>query len=109
VATIADEAVSTSRDLFTLVTADRQRVIHHTGVNLLAVQVFERLPSRPIVTAPWVVEALSTTKPTAGRAIEALEGAGVLVETTGKKRDRVYAYQAYLDRLRGGTELGDEG
>lgn len=109
VATIADEAVATSRDLFTLVTADRQRVIHHTGVNLLAVQLFERLPSRPIVTAPWVVDALSTTKPTAGRAIEALEAAGVLVETTGKKRDRVYAYQSYLDRLRSGTELGDEG
>jgi Fic family protein len=109
VATIADEAVATSRDVFALVTADRQRVIHHTGVNLLAVQLFERLPSRPIVTAPWVVEALSTTKPTAGRAIEALEAAGVLVETTGKKRDRVYAYYAYLDRLRAGTELGDEG
>jgi len=109
VATIADEAVGTSRDLFTLVTADRGRVIHHTGVNLLAVQLFERLPSRPIVTAPWVVEALSTTKPTAGRAIEALEAAGVLVETTGKKRDRVYAYQAYLERLRAGTELGDVG
>ncbi len=109
VATIADEAVATSRDLFALVTADRQRVIHHTGVNLLAVQLFERLPSQPIVTAPWVVEALSTTKPTAGRAIEALEGAGVLVETTGRKRDRVYAYRAYLDRLRAGTELGDEG
>ena len=108
VATIADEAVATSRDLFTLVTADRQRVIHQTGVNLLAVQLFERLPGRPIVTAPWVVEALSTTKPTAGRAIAALEAAGVLAETTGKKRDRVYAYRAYLDRLRAGTGLGDE-
>lgn len=108
VATIAAEAVATSRDLFTLVTADRQRVIHHPGVNLLAVQLFERLPSRPIVTAPWVVEALSTTKPTAGRAIEALEAAGVLAETTGKKRDRVYAYRAYLDQLRAGTELGED-
>lgn len=56
----------------------------------------------------WVVEALSTTKPTAGRAIEALEAVGVLVETTGKKRDRVYAYHAYLDRLRTGTELDEE-
>jgi len=28
-----------------------------------------------------------------------------LVETTGKKRDRVYSYRAYLDRLRVGTEL----
>ena len=30
---------------------------------------------------------------------------GVLVETTGKKRDRSYVYQGYLDRLRVGTEL----
>jgi len=62
-----------------------------------------------IVTVPWVVEALSTAKPTAGRAIEALEAAGVLVEATGRKRDRSYAYQAYADRLRGGAELGDHG
>ena len=40
------------------------------------------------------------------RAIDALVQAGVLVEITGKKRDRVYAYQAYLDRLQEGTELG---
>ena len=31
--------------------------------------------------------------------------AGVLVESTGKKRDRSYAYRAYLDRLKVGTEL----
>ena len=48
---------------------------------------------------------VETTKPTAGRAIELLATAGVLVETTGKKRDRSSVYQAYLDRLRVGTEL----
>ncbi|TXD37912.1 Fic family protein [Lujinxingia vulgaris] len=108
IATIADEAVATSRELFNMVTADRQRLIHYESVNLLAVQIFERLPGHPIITAPWVVDALSTSHPTAARAIEVLEAAGVLVETTGKKRDRVYAYQAYLDRLRAGTELGEE-
>ena len=107
IATIADEAVNTARDLFTLVTADRARVLQQDGVNLLAVQLFERLPRRPIITAPWVVETLGTSKPTANRAIDALSRAGVLVETTGKKRDRIYAYQAYLDRLRAGTELGE--
>jgi hypothetical protein len=48
---------------------------------------------------------VETTKPTAGRAIELLVAAGVLAETTGKKRDRSFVYQAYLDRLRVGTEL----
>ena len=105
VATIADEAVATSRDLFVLVVADRTRVLEQRGATLLAVQLFERLPSRPIVSVSWVVDALGTTRPTAGRAIDALVGAGVLVETTGMKRDRSYAYQGYLDRLRAGTEL----
>ena len=31
--------------------------------------------------------------------------AAVLVETTGKKRDRSFVYRSYLDRLRVGTEL----
>ena len=105
IATIADEAVATSRDLVALVAADRTRVLEQRGATLLAAQLFERLPGRPIVSASWVVEVLSTTKPTAGRAIEALVSAGVLVETTGRKRDRSYAYEAYLDRLRAGTEL----
>jgi Fic family protein len=108
VATIADEAAGTARDLFARVAADRQRLLAHERVTLLAVQLFEQLPGRPIVSVPWIVETMQTTRPTAGRAVESLEAAGVLVETTGKRRDRIYAYQAYLDRLRAGTELGDE-
>jgi hypothetical protein len=37
--------------------------------------------------------------------VEALERASVLVETTGRKRERSWAYQSYLERLREGTEL----
>lgn len=37
--------------------------------------------------------------------VAGVAGAGVLVETTGKKRDRSFVYQKYLDRLRVGTEL----
>jgi hypothetical protein len=37
--------------------------------------------------------------------VSALVEAGVLVETTGRRRDRMFGYAAYLDRLRVGTEL----
>jgi Fic family protein len=107
VATIADEAADTARDLFSLVAADRARLINRDGINLAAIQVFERLPRHPIISAAWVVQTIATSKPTAGRAIQALEDAGILVETSGRKRDRSYVYQAYLDRLRAGTELGE--
>ena len=40
-------------------------------------------------------------------AIDALVDAGVLRETTGRKRDRTFWYTRYLDKLRAGTELED--
>jgi hypothetical protein len=47
---------------------------------------------------------VETSKPTASRAIEHLVEAGVLVESTGKKRDHSYVYRTYVDRLKVGTE-----
>jgi Fic family protein len=51
------------------------------------------------VSLPLAVELLGVSKPTAIKAIEALEKVGILQETSGKRRDRVYAYQKYLDVL----------
>jgi Fic family protein len=105
VATIADEAVASARELFALVAADRARVLAHDGVSVMALRVFELLPRHPVVTVASVMKLVGTTKPTAGRAIDLLVAAEVVVETTGKKRDRSFAYRAYLDRLKVGTEL----
>ena len=106
VATIAEEAVASARELFMIVVEDRARVLAHDGMSIGALRLFELLPRHPIVTVASVMKLIDTTKPTAGRAIELLATAGVLVETTGKKRDCSYAYRAYLDRLKVGTELG---
>jgi len=106
VGTIADEAVASARELFALVAADRTRVLAHEGMSVVALRLFEFLPRHPVVTVASVMKLVETTKPTAGRAIELLAAAGVLVETTGKKRDRSFVYRGYLDRLRVGTELG---
>ena len=105
VATIADEAVASARELFALVAADRTRVLAHEGMSVVALRLFELLPRHPVVTVASVMKFVETTKPTAGRAIELLVAADVLVETTGKKRDRSFVYRGYLDRLRVGTEL----
>ena len=105
VATIADEAVASARELFALVAADRARVLAHEGMSVVALRLFELMPRHPVVTVASVIRLVETTKPTAGRAIELLVAAGVLVETTGKRRDRSFVYRSYLDRLRVGTEL----
>ena len=105
VATIADEAVATARDLFVLVAADRERLLARPETALAAVRLFELLPTHPIVTSSSVMRLLATSRPTANRSIETLVDAGVLVETTGKRRDRAFAYDGYLQRLREGTEM----
>ncbi|HEX4423040.1 MAG TPA: Fic family protein [Kofleriaceae bacterium] len=105
VATIADEAVASARELFALVAADRGSVLAHEGMSIVALRLFELLPRHPVVTVASVMQLVETTKPTSGRAVDLLVAAGVLVETTGKKRDRSFVYQAYLERLRAGTEL----
>jgi Fic family protein len=71
----------------------------------MAARLIELLPEHPIVTIARAVDLLSTTKPTANKAVSALVDARVLVETTGRRRDRTFGYVAYLDRLRAGTEL----
>ncbi len=105
VSTVAAEAVASARELFALVAEDRKRVLGHAGASVAVLRLFELLPRNPLLSVSTVMKQLSVSKPTAGRAVEALEKAGILVETTGKRRDRSWSYQSYLDRLRVGTEL----
>ena len=101
----ANETTATVRDLFTLISNDRRTVLDHPATTVTAARLFEELPRRPIVTITGTTEFLGTTKPTAGKAISALVDAGVLIETTGRRRDREFNYAAYLALLREGTEI----
>jgi hypothetical protein len=69
------------------------------GATVTAIQLFEQLPEHPIITMPLVTRLLSTTKPTAGKAIDVLIKAGVLAEVGERKRDRLYRYDRYLQLL----------
>lgn len=106
VATISEEATASARDLFALVAADRERVLAHESASVVAIRLFESLPRHPIVTVASAMRLLDTSKPTVARAIDMLVAVGVLMESTGKKRHRSFAYHKYMDRLRDGTELG---
>jgi Fic family protein len=107
VATIADEAVGSARELLALVAADRARLLALGTTSVSAMRLFERLPRHPVVTVSSAMKLIQASKPTATRAIETLVEIGALVETTGRRRDRSFAYRAYLERLRVGTDLDE--
>jgi Fic family protein len=105
IAVVAEEATGTIQAIYELVTTDRSKVLAGRSTSVSAARLFELLPDHPVVTLARAVKLLDTTKPTASKAIKALVDVGVLVESTGKRRDRAYNYAAYLDLLRTGTEL----
>lgn len=104
VATIADEAIESARTLFALVNGDRAGLLDSGGASISAIRLFEALPRHPIVTVASSMKLINITKPTAIKAIETLTEAGILAETTGRKRDRSFAYAAYMTNLRVGTD-----
>lgn len=105
VAVVADEAVDATRALFGLVSTDRAKVLAAPTTSVMAARLFELLPEHPIVTVATALDLLHATRPTATKAVTVLVDAGVLVEVTGRRRDRTFRYEAYLERLRAGTEL----
>ena len=100
----AEDGVDTARSLFTLLNQDRQRLLRSKRVTIPAMRLFDALPKQPIITVAGIMRRLKTPKPTAAKAIAALEAAKILRETTGRQRDRVYAYQGYLRLLTGDKE-----
>jgi Fic family protein len=101
----ADETTATVRQIFALVNRGRADALANPETTVTAARLFEELPRHPMVTVASAVKLLGSTKPTVNKAITALVNAGILVETTGRRRDRLFGYKAYLDLLREGTEL----
>lgn len=100
----ADDAIASAQGCFVLLQRDRKALLAQKGATIQAVRLFDHLPNHPMVTLAGAMELLSTTKPTATKAIESLRKAGILLETTGRLRDRVYAYEDYLKLLTKDTE-----
>lgn len=103
----AEDGIRAAQQLFGLLVKDRRTVVNHGAATIPAIRLFDLLPEHPIITLPRTLSLLGTTKPTAGKAIDALCRAGILHETTGKQRDRVYAYDDYLKVLTQDTKIAE--
>ena len=56
-----------------------------------------------LLTVPMLAKELKMTAPTARSALNHMTSIGVLIEVSGKKRDKVYVYLKYLDILEDGA------
>lgn len=95
----AEQAVATARELTTIFAADRERILATGRRSASAVRVHEALKSRPLTSLPDLVRRTGLSFPAASSSIDTLGELGIVREMTGRRRNRVFAYGSYLDRL----------
>ena len=100
----ADQAAATAKRIVVLLDEDRQRIVQLGRPAASALSVLEFLQTKPYVSVPVAAKSLSLSAPTVRKSINHMVDLGLLEETTGKQRDRVFVYKGYIDTLIEGTE-----
>ena len=100
----ADTAVATARRLVTLFDQDRERIRGGGRTAGSALRVHDVLRERPVTSLRDVSRRSKLSFPAASAGMGLLAKLGIARELTGKKRDRVFAYDRYLAILSEGTE-----
>ena len=104
VADTAEGAVSTAHRLIQLFSNDEGRIQQEIHAPASALRVHQSIKEHPIVTLQSVRERTGLSFHAASSGMTRLEQLGVVRELTGQRRNRVYAYQRYIDILSEGTE-----
>jgi len=95
VRSVATEAADTARKIQEMREGHRRMLVNQTG----GVQALDQLFTHPMITINQVRDAIEMTYPVAANLVRYMEEKGLLVETTGHARGRIFAYQPYLALL----------
>ena len=100
----SEQAVSAARRIIELHDGDRKRIAALGRPAASGLRVFQHAQTNPIFSIPATARKIGVSFPTVTAAVGHLEKLGVLREITGKRRRRLFAYDAYLQILNEGTE-----
>lgn len=97
VAVVAEEAIATSKKILKLRKEDLEKIVALGRSTPKATAVFNSLFHTPITTLKDVERITSLKAPNALALINKLVRLNILKEITGKKRNRVFVYQRYIN------------
>lgn len=95
----ANAATQLSQKVCKLLDADRAKIADLGRVRGTVEQVFGVFLKKPMLAIVTVAQEAGVSFPTAQKAIDTLQDLGIVAEISGKQRDRIYAYSAYLELL----------
>lgn len=99
----ANQAFEAATLIVELFKADRDKIMADSDRAGSSLRVHEWMQCNPFVSSNHLVERIGLSSPTVNAALADLERLGIISEVTGKRRNRVFSYTAFLDILSEGT------
>jgi Fic family protein len=100
----ANSAVSAARHLVRLFEADTHRLQASGRAASNAVMVLAAFRRNPLITLSFLRNQHGMTFPTATKAMQLIIDLGIAKELTGRRRNRVFVYEAYHNILNQGGQ-----
>lgn len=97
--TISAHAVGTAQNLIRLFEDHRRRIRKLGKAAPTALRLHELLKERVVVSLGFAQKQLQLSFPTVSAGMRKLERLGLARELTGRKKNRFFSYQPYLDNL----------
>jgi Fic family protein len=95
----ANQAVQTAIEIDKLFRGDKEKIEQFGRGAPSALLIYQLAQSNPILSIKHAARVSKLSFPTASAAIQRLTDAGILEESSGKRRDRLFLYAKYLDAL----------
>ena len=101
----AHQATTTAGSQWSLFEQHRRGIQEQGKLASTALRVHDLLQQKPILSIPAACKALALTHPAVSKSLRRMEEMGIVREMTGRQRNRLYVYDAYLRALSEGTEI----
>lgn len=98
-------ALITAQRLLNIAEKDKERIQSLGRVAGSALRLHRVFQQRPLGSIRFLAKETSLSHPSVTAALRALDKINIVKEITGKKRNRIFAYDKYLEVIRQGTEL----
>lgn len=100
----ARQATDTAQSILALFAADKKSIDDSGRSTAAVLTIHAFLQKTPIVNTTRIKEKTGLSLPTILRALTILEDLGIVYESTGKERHKVFVYGKYIQILGQGTE-----
>ncbi|QOL19714.1 Fic family protein [Candidatus Bodocaedibacter vickermanii] len=100
----ANQATDAAQRIIKLFNSDQAHIGASGQSTAAALRIYSYFQHHPLSNTATIKKITKLSTPTVMRGLSTLESLGIINETTGKARHKVFAYKHYLDILSQGTE-----